>query len=556
MDEDRVRRSEQPDDRTGWPVGPIEAELATTVVETHLSRVFLTPDRAYKQLKPVTTSFVDLASREDRLVAASREHALNRRISPDVYLGTAEVVENDELAERLLVMRRLPTARRLDRLLDTPSADDHLRDVARLLAAMHAGQPAVRGDGAVGATREMLAANWDDAFGTLAPLVGPVLPDGPFRQLRDLVDAYLVGRGPLFAERIEGGWVRDGHGDLRAEHVFCLDDGPRLIDCLAFRDDLRVTDVLLDVAFLAMDLHRLAGPATALALVRHYDEFAAERHPSTLAHHYVAYRAAVRAKIAAFRHANGVPGAAAEVVEYLDLARQHLLVGQPRLVLVGGGAGVGKSTVAAGVADALGAVWLRADEVRKQLAGLSTDDHAPAPPGQGLYRPEFRDRVYDELLRQAALLLERGESVVLDATWSTGHRRARARELAGRTAATRCEIECRAPLDVARERIARRLASLVDPSDATPAIADHIASEFEAWSEADVVDTSSSIADSIAEACRFVVGAGQSSPTPAPTHPRRDTLDRAAVEFYLARIDGRRRRSAAVDWPGQRGRSR
>ncbi len=555
MDEGRPRRSEQPGGELHQPVGLIDAELATTVVETHLSRVFLTPDRAYKQLKPVTTSFVDLAPIDDRLAAAAREHELNRRIAPDVYLGTAEVTENGRLADRLVVMRRLPAARRLDRLLDTPSADDHLRDVARLVATVHAGQPAVRGDDAVGATREMLAANWADAFETLQPLVGSVLPDGPFRQLRDLVDAYLAGRGPLFAERIDRGWVRDGHGDLRAEHVFCLDDGPRLIDCLAFRDDLRITDVLLDVAFLAMDLHRLAGPSTALALVRHYDEFAAERHPSTLAHHYVAYRAAVRAKIAALRHAQGSPAAAAEVVEHLDLARQHLLIGQPRLILIGGGAGVGKSTVAAGVADALGAVWLRADEVRKNLAGLSTDDHAPAPPGQGLYRPEFSERVYRELVREAELLLERGESVVLDATWSVGHRRVLAREVAARTAATLSEIECRAPLDLAKERIARRLASLADPSDATPAVADHIAAEFEAWSEADVVDTAVSIAESVRHACRLVVGAGAAAERPAPAPPPRQTLDRAAVESYLTRIEGWRRRLAIMDWPGPTGRS-
>ena len=42
----------------------------TQVIETHLSRLLLTPDRVYKLAKPVTTSFVDLAGTDDRLAAA------------------------------------------------------------------------------------------------------------------------------------------------------------------------------------------------------------------------------------------------------------------------------------------------------------------------------------------------------------------------------------------------------------------------------------------------------------------------------------------------------
>lgn len=532
---------------------------ATEVIETHLSRLFLTPDRVYKLLKAVTTSFVDLADTDDRLAAAAREYELNLRMSPDVYLGTAEVEENGALVERMIVMRRLPADRQLDRLIDSPQLGDHIRQVARFIAAVHASQPPERGESADGSTREALAANWDDIFQVLEPLVGSVVPPGEYRRARHLVDRYLAGRGPLFQERIDEGWIRDGHGDLRAEHIFCLDDGPRTIDCLAFRDDLRISDVLLDVAFLVMDLHRLAGPAAGLSLVRHYDEFAAERHPSSLAHHYVAYRAGVRAKVAAVRHSQGVAEAAEEVAAYHRLALQHLLVGQTRLVLVGGGAGVGKSTVASGVSETLGAVWLRADEIRKNLAGLSSDEHVFAGPDEGIYQPEFSDRVYQELLREAELLLERGESVVLDATWSAAHRRAWARELAERTSSVLTEIECKVPLAVARERIARRLASLDEPSDATPEIADHIAAGFERWDEAAELDTGQEVARSVAAACRAVID------QPEPDEETRMAvaieaqladlmLSNEAIEFFLSRIAAWHRRIASTPWPGPGGR--
>ena len=529
---------------------------STHVVETHLSRIFLTPDRAYKQLKAVTTSFVDLADPDDRLVAATREFELNQRLSPDVYLGTADVDEGGTIVERLIVMRRLPADRQLDRLISDsdPDIDDHIRRVARLMATLHSAQPPEHGDTARGATLAALRANWDDSFATVEPLVGTVIPASEHQLARDLVDRYLNGRGALFEERIEQGWVRDGHGDLRAEHVFCLDDGPRLIDCLAFRDDLRITDVLLDLAFLVMDLHRLVGPGPALSLVRHYDEFAGERHPSTLAHHYVAYRAHLRAKIAAIRYGQGVAEAAQEVADYHELALQHLLVGQPRLVLVGGGAGVGKSTVAAGVADAIGAVWLRADELRKNLAGLPADEHAFEQPDEGIYRPEFSDRVYRELVREAEVLLARGESVVLDATWSAEHRRVWARELAEATSSTLSEIHCQVPLAVARERIARRLASIDDPSDASPEIADHLAATFEPWPTAIAVDTGLAIARSVEAACDVVVDRHRRRSRAEPAHLEELILSRETIEFFLHRISAWERRLAAVPWPGPTGR--
>lgn len=557
MDEAEPR----PVDAVGQP-----SDQPTGAIETHLSRLFLTPDRVYKQLKPVTTSFVDLAGLDDRLHATDREYELNRRIAPDVYLGTADVEEAGKVVDRFIVMRRLPADRQLDRLVGDPAFADRIREVAKLLAVIHSAKPPERGQAAAGATLDALRANWADSFAVMEPLVGPVIDEDRFRRSQLLVERYLAGRSQLFEDRIAQGWVRDGHGDLRAEHIFCLDDGPRLIDCLAFRDDLRIGDVLADIAFLAMDLHRLAGPAAAWSLIHHYDEFSAERHPSTLAHHYAAYRANVRAKVAAVRFGQGVTDAAAEAATYHELAHQHLLVGQTRLVLVGGGAGVGKSTVAAGVADSLGAIWLRADEIRKNMAGIPADQHAWAEPDQGIYRPEFSDLVYREMLREAEVLLARGESVVLDATWSSQERRTWATDLADRSSSVLTELECRVPLAVARERIARRLASLDQPSDATPEVANHIAASFDPWTTATAVDTNVAVRASVAQACRSVLS-GPESGTDSEERPGTDrgtsdpqprldqlVLSVDTVEFFLTRIAAWEHRLAARPWPGPTGR--
>src|SRR6187402_3842244 len=113
----------------------------------------------------------------------------------------------------------------------------------------------------------------------------------------------------LFDNRRRAGLVRDGHGDLIADDIFVMDDGPRILDCLAFDDAYRVSDVLADVAFLVMDVERLAGREPARRLLQAYCTYSNEHHPSSLAHHYVAYRAHVRAKVATMRWNQGDPTA-------------------------------------------------------------------------------------------------------------------------------------------------------------------------------------------------------------------------------------------------------
>ncbi len=509
----------------------------SSVIETHLSQVFLTGDRVYKLLKPVSTTFVDFSDRSARLDAARQEYELNRRISPDVYLGLADVVEHDELADRMIVMRRLPADRQLDRLVDDQDFADHVREAARLIATFHAAQPPITGEAAGSAGAEALRRNWEDHFRVLEPLAGPVIPTEEFDLVRTLVDRYVSGRETLLAERVAEGWVRDGHGDLRCEHVFCLDDGPRLIDCLAFRDDFRIADVLNDLAFLAMDLHRLSGPAAAGQLVRHYDQFSNEHHPASLAHHYVAYRAYVRAKVAAVRFSQGQTEAMVEVASYHRLALQHLLVGQPRLVLVGGGAGVGKSTVAEALAGRIDATWLRADEIRKAMAGIPADQHAFAEFESGIYSAEASDRVYRELLDQAELLLERGRSVVLDATWSSASHREQARALGERTASELIELECVAPAAVAKERIASRMASPFNPSDATPELVDRLNATADRWPEAIAVDTNQPIARSVEAAyCQVMAGPPQPNSAPSPIRIEPFSLAEETIELFLARV--------------------
>src|SRR5690606_1036178 len=319
-------------------------------------------------------------------------------------------------------------------------------------------------------------------------------------RVQTLAMRYLAGRHPLFEARLAEGRAVDGHGDLLADDVFLLDEGPQVLDCIEFDDQLRYGDTLADVAFLAMDLERPGRPDLADHFLRAYREHAGDTWPASLQHHHVAYRAQVRAKVSAIRAAQGHEEAADEARRLLALALRHLEAGRVRLVLVGGLPGTGKSTVARALGDALEATVLRSDEVRKELAGLPADAPAPAGYGQGIYSAAATAETYRELLARAEVALGMGEIVVLDASWSDRAQRDLARAVAHRTHAEVVELRCEVDPAVAAERIRARAERGGDPSDATPEIAAAMAARADPWPEATTISTAEDVSVTVARA--------------------------------------------------------
>ena len=473
---------------------------APRVVETHISTVLLLGDRALKFPKPIATDFLDQSTPEKRRAACERELACNRRLSPDVYLGIGDVREGDTVVDSFLVMRRLPDEARLSALVDSPRFADAVRDTVRTVAAFHSREPATDFAASL-ATRDATHDLWFAK--NLVPMrqfAGAPLDPVVLDEIEALAAAYLAGRDELFQRRIADGCARDGHGDLLADDIFILPDGPRILDGLAFDDALRSGDVLLDIAFLAMDLERIAGPEIVERVLHCYGEFGNEHHPRSLADFYIAYRALVRAKVSCWRAAQGDVAAARTAEERLAQCVEHLRRAVPRLVLVGGAPGTGKSTVAGMLADADDLIVLSTDELRKDLAGTERT----APLGGSAYTLDARASVYAVLLSQARSLLELGESVVLDATWADAGVRAAAVET-GRSAHARVvELRCVLAPDVAAARVQLRSDAGGSASDATPELALRFAAGFAPWPDAIEIDTSRPPREVCTQACAAV----------------------------------------------------
>ena len=458
------------------PTGPVGLR------ETHLSWVLLAGGFAYKVKKPVALGFADFATPERRAAACADEIRLNRRLCPGVYLDVVDLVARGGAiavggpgrpVEPAVRMRRLPDTGMLPSLLARGAADDRLViRIARLLANFHAGAatgPGVDEWGGVAAVR----ANWLENFVQSAPYVGRSLPAATLAAVRAFVDGFLDRQRPLLDGRIAAARIRDGHGDLHAGNI-CL-EGRRLhlFDCLEFSPRYRCADVAADVAFLAMDLDRHGRGDLGAAFADAYIRLSGDEDLARLLDFYKCYRAWVRGKVLSLRldQPGLSPAAAAAVREeargYFDLAWAYAGgVAQPTLVLVVGASATGKTTLARALAGRLGLVHLSSDLVRKELAGHAPTERRREAFGKGLYSAARTRRTYAALRRRAGHWLDRGRSVVLDATFGQAAERAAIRRLAARRGARLLVLHCRADDATIRARLAARERDPLNVSDA------------------------------------------------------------------------------------------
>ncbi|MCM6772409.1 AAA family ATPase [Nocardia sp. CDC159] len=463
--------------------------------ETHIGLVLLCGDRAYKIKKPVVTDFLDFGTPERRERAIARELELNRRLSPDVYLGVSHLDDPEGgPSEPVLVMRRMPDDDRLTRMLDDPErARTALSALLAMLARFHDGTdhgPEVDRAGTIEALRDRWALLLDG-------LTDPPVPGDTIKRITTLVHRFLDGRKPLLDSRIAEHRIVDGHGDLHAGDIFALPDGFRVLDCLDFDDELRHLDRLDDIAFLAMDLEFLGHPDLATTVIDEYCTATGDPAPPSLRHHYLAYRAVVRAKVNCIRHQQGGAESADHAVRHGEIALRHLEAGAVRLALVGGLPGTGKSTVAAELAAATQAVVLSSDHIRTRLRATGEIHGASGEYGHGAYSPEAKAAVYTALLDEARTHLGHGRSVILDASWTDAEQRRRAAALAEEADAALLEFVCRAPESVTAARIAARTGG---ESEATPAIAAAMAHDDTSWPEAVGLDTTIPLGETVARA--------------------------------------------------------
>lgn len=463
---------------------------SVTMKQTHISYIFITDSYVYKVKKPVDFGFLNFTTIDRRRFYCEEEVRLNRRLSPDVYLGVVELREvpggasftgDGQVIDYAVKMRRLPEELMLDKLIDEGMADAHtMLRIASTVAGFHLSAEtgeAIKLFGTIDAIRR----NWDENFRLAERFTGLSLAAEDLSFLRDWMNRFTTEHAGLFESRMEGGFIRDCDGDLHLANI-CVGESVWIFDCIEFNDRFRYLDTASDIAFLVMDLEYHDRSDLAQVFLDEYCRLTGDSDCLPLVRFYKVYRAFVRGKIASLamqdpamspseRHASRETA-----ISYFRLARGYLLRDRlpQTLIMIGGMIGSGKTTVARHLGRELGLPVLSSDRVRKELF-LSEG-------GSGQYTAEADSTTYDELFSRAMNLLAIGESLIVDATFRRKTDRDRFRHGAEAAGVTVCLAVTDAPEEVIVRRLADRKEKPDRYSDAGTEIYPFMRASFE-WPE-------------------------------------------------------------------------
>ena len=289
----------------GGHAGTVEV---VETVETHMSWVFLAGEHVLKMKKPVRYPFLDFSTLAAREHDCREELRLNARLAPGVYLGLLALQQCDGgyalvpearlpapgvTVEWLVLMRRLPAPRLLDRLIAAGGvAPADIDALARVLADFYRRVPPA----AVSPTDYVARFQREQAVNRELLL----RPDFSLRGAEaalDGLDSALQRLAPLLMARAAGGHVVDGHGDLRPEHV-CLQQPPVVIDALEFNAALRQVDPYDELGFLGLECEMAGAPWIGPQLLASCAKTLGNAPPAALSQLYTAYRAQLRARLA------------------------------------------------------------------------------------------------------------------------------------------------------------------------------------------------------------------------------------------------------------------
>lgn len=466
-------------DPSAYPSPPHIVEFR----ETHVSRLYLTENRVYKIKRPVNFGFLDFTTLELRQHFCTQEVLLNRRFAPDTYLGVVPICNHHgqihidgkegEIVEYAVEMRRLPEERMLDRLVERndPSLPDEVLRLGSSLAQMHKECQVCRGE--IESSVTVVRRNWEENFAQTEHYAGVTISRAALDLCRERIHRAIDNLSRQMQEREVAGLVRDGHGDLHADHI-CLTYPICIYDCIEFNRRFRVGDILADLAFLLMDLDKRGRQDLAKIIEKTWSSFLGDVIDPALLRFYEIYRAFVRGKVASFLVDDPtLPederiAAAVRAKEYFDLALGYLC---PQILFITcGPMGVGKTTLSRALALATRGTHLRSDIVRKEIFGGDPYQHRPERFGEGLYDETHSRLTYDRLLSLSSSEITAGHSVVVDAAFGHQEVRERFRQLALAANIPFVLLDLHCDEALTRQRLEQRWQEGKDPSDGRPEI--------------------------------------------------------------------------------------
>lgn len=426
-------------------------DLGFHLEETHIDYVLIGPKYTYKVKKTIKLPFVDYSTLQKRKYFCEKELELNRRYSPEIYLGVVPIYLKGKLVDYAVKMLTMAQNQRLDKLLDKNHVSKAMiRHLAQEIARFHKKAKVI----AIKNKIQKLIKTIDLNFITVKQFTS--------KDTYSYLYNYLMGFIGQNHKLISSRPIKDLHGDLHAENIFYIKK-PYLFDCVEFEPHFRQINTAAEIAFLLMGLEFRGKKKLSDSLLKYYLRANPDKNLLKLLGFYKCHYACVRGFV------SGLSKDRTTAKKYFALAKKYA---DPQLIIISGKIGTGKSTLAKKFQKQTGYQIIQSDQVRKQLAGVPLFKKAPLK----FYSEAYSIKTYKQMLQNAAGCLQNDQGVILDATFSKKQYRKWLMDLIHKNALNYLYVETRLPEKIVFKRLKRRKHSV---SDAGPELARELNKTYE-----------------------------------------------------------------------------
>lgn len=408
------------------------------ILETHISYVFIKDDYVYKVKKGVDFGFLDFSSKKRRKAMCLVEKDLNERFCKDIYLEVLKIARLEKKFELVpfdsslltldycLKMKRIEDEKFLSTKVkngevDATDAVEIGKKIAELFKGLETDPYAAEFNGSAEIVRQNCIENFDQ----IKPFCGRFVDDADVEFIKKQTVRYLDENSALLDKRVKEGFVVDGHGDLRLEHIYMDGDEFGLIDCIEFNKRFRFNDVMSEISFLCTESDMMGDTAFADGLMDGFLSVYDDAESSKLINFYKAYRAMVRAKVACFLLADKdeswelYADKKAEIETYMRMAVTYALnMFETSTMIFYGLMASGKTKNARLFAELYPVEHVNTDVVRKLMHGIDPDANVHVDYGADLYSAENSQKLYEELGEMADSNRRLGRMTIIDGSFS------------------------------------------------------------------------------------------------------------------------------------------